>query len=86
MQKRIYRQTCNMQIAAHTVGGDGSDAFSIPKRVTQALMHEDAEFWKAAMFDERVNHKEVFGLFGPPIQCTQGKRVTPLDSYFRKGL
>ena len=71
-------------IAAHTQGGDGSDAFSIPKTVTQALAHEDAEFWKAAMLDEMVNHEEVFGTFGPPIPRTKGIKATPTRFLFSK--
>ena len=71
-------------IAAHTNGGDGSDVFSIPKTVTQALVHDNAEFWKAAMLDKIVNDKEIFKVFGPPMPRTENMKVTPTSFYFRK--
>ena len=71
------------KIAAYTDGGDGSDAFCIPKTVTKALTHEDAGFWKAAMLDKMVI-EEVFGSFGHPIPRTQGMKATPTTILFSK--
>ena len=52
--------------------------------MAQVLVHEDAEFWKAAMLDEMVNHEEIFGSFGPPIPQTPGMRATPTRFLFLK--
>ena len=57
-------------VAAHTDGGSGYVYVGIiPANINQALAMEceDKEFWKAAMLDELVNHKEIFGAFGPAV-------------------
>ena len=70
-------------VAAHTDGGNGYIGF-IPANINQALECEDKEFWKAAMLDELVNHKEVFGAFGPAIPCPPGIKATPTRFLFSK--
>ena len=64
-------------VAAHTAGGDGSEALGIPKTITQAMSSEDSEFWKAAILDELSNHEEVFQSYGPPIPKEPGIKATP---------
>ena len=34
---------------------------------SQAMEHDDSEYWKAAILDEIHNHEEIFQFFGPPI-------------------
>jgi hypothetical protein len=45
------QQQCQA-IEAHTACGNGQ-SFETPKTVSQALQHEDAEYWKSAMLDIR---------------------------------
>jgi len=71
-------------VAAHTAGGDGSEALGIPKMITQMISSEDSEFWKAAILDELSNHEEVFQFLGPPIPKEPGIKATLRDSCFLK--
>jgi len=71
-------------VAAHTAGGDGSEALGVPKTMSQAMSSEDSEFWKAAILDELANHEEVFQSFGPPIPKEPGIKATPTRFLFSK--
>ena len=33
-------------VAAHTAGGNGDISFSVPTTLSQAMSHEDSEFWR----------------------------------------
>ena len=52
---------------------------TVPKTITQALDHEDAEYWKAAILDEIINHEEIFKVFGPPIDTARIQHESNTD-------
>ena len=53
--------------AAHSLGGSGVLLYGVPTTISQAMEHDDSEYWKAAILDEIHNHEEIFQFFGPPI-------------------
>ena len=78
----IAHQQCQ---ANETLAASGNgQSFETPRTVSQALQHEDAEYWKSAMLDELANHEEIFQSYGPPIQREPGMKATPTRFLFSK--
>ena len=73
-------------VAAHTSGGNGNLLFGIPTTISQAMEHDDSEYWKAAILDDINNHEEIFQVFGPPIPKQHGMKVTPTRFLFSQKL
>ena len=64
-------------VAAHTTGGNQNILLNVPTTLSQAMAHEDSEFWNVAILDEITNYEEIFQAFGPAIPKQPGMRVTP---------
>ena len=69
-------------VAAHTASGIGNILFSVQTTISQAMAHDDSEFWRAVILDEITNHEEIFEAFGPPIPKQPGMKVTPTRFLF----
>ena len=49
-------ESASKVVAAHTSGGNGNLLFGVPTTMSQAMEHDDSEYWKAVILDEITNH------------------------------